>query len=200
MGDVLAEPALRARHVYFPIASFISLIAASEGNAGVEVGMAGREGMLGAELVLGGRSSIFHAVVQGPGPAWRIGAAAFRSELDESAALQRMLQRYLQLHMAQLATSVVCQRFHAIGPRLARWLLMTQDRVDASRFAMTHEFMAYMLGVRRSGVTVAAGELQRLGLIDYRRGNCTVVDRDGLEAAACSCYQSDKKAYRELLS
>ncbi len=199
IGQVLAEPGLRARYVYFPISGFISLIAASEGNAGVEVGMAGREGMLGAELVLGGRSSIFHAVVQGSGLSWRIGADAFRRELAESEALQRMLGRYLQLHMAQLATSVVCQRFHAIGPRLARWLLMTQDRVDAPQFAITHEFMAYMLGVRRAGVTVAAGELHRLGLIDYRRGACTVVDRDGLEAEACSCYASDRKAYRDLV-
>lgn len=199
MGQVVAEPGQRIRHVYFPIASFISLIAASEGNGGVEVGMSGREGMLGAELVLGGRSSIFHAVVQGPGSAWRIGADGFRRELDGSEDLQRVLRRYLQLHIAQMATAVVCQRFHALGPRLARWLLMTQDRVDATEFAITHEFMAYMLGVRRAGVTVAAGELQRLGLIDYRRGKCTVVDRDGLEAAACSCYASDRKAYRDLL-
>ena len=199
IGQVVAEPGQRLRHVYFPLTSFISLIASGDGQTGVEVGMAGREGMLGADLVIGGRSSIFRGVVQGSGPAWRIGADAFRRLLDESEALQRILHRYLRMHTAQLATAVVCQRFHAIGPRLARWLLLTQDRADATRFEITHEFMAYMLGVRRAGVTVAAGQLQRDGLIDYRRGQCTVVDREGLEAAACSCYASDRNAYRHLL-
>ena len=200
LRQVVAEPGLRTRHVYFPTDGFISLIAVGKGKAGVEVGMVGREGMLGAELVLGSRESIFHALVQGTGSALRVGADAFRRELGESDALRQLLQRYLALHMAQLATSVVCQRFHALGPRLARWLLMTQDRASDPQIFITHEFMAYMLGVRRVGVTVAAGDLQRRGLIDYRRGICTILDRGGLESAACACYATEQERYRDLRS
>ena len=199
LGEVLCEPGAATRHVYFPIEGFISLVAQIDGSPGVELGMVGREGMLGAELALGVAAAPLRALVQGAGTACRIGAPAFRRELAQSAALQRGLARYLYVLLAQQATSAACLRFHLIGPRLARWLLMTQDRAEAANFKVTHEFLAYMLGVRRVGITVAAGELQRGGLIEYRRGDFTVLDRGGLEAAACGCYAADRQAYAQLL-
>jgi CRP-like cAMP-binding protein len=126
-------------------------------------------------------------------------ARAFRAQLAGSAALHRLLDRYLYVLMAQLTTSAACLRFHLIGPRLARWLLMTQDRAHSDSFHVTQEFLAYMLGVRRVGVTAAAGAMQRDGLIYYTRGQMVVLDRQGLEQAACSCYASDCKAYSDQL-
>jgi CRP-like cAMP-binding protein len=197
LGKVVAEPGRPARHVYFPITGFISLIAVVPGSPGIEVGMIGREGMLGAQLALGVATAPLHAVVQGAGSALRIGRVAFRDELAHSATLQRALDRYVAVLMAQLATSAACVRFHQIGPRLARWLLMSSDRAHADTFEMTHAFLAHMLGVRRVGVTAAAGLLQRQGLIEYRRGTLTVLDRGGLEQAACDCYAADRRAYEE---
>lgn len=157
--------------------------------------MVGREGMLGAQLALGVSSIPLHALVQGAGTAWRIAAAPFRHALSDSKALQLSLNRYVYVLMAQLATSAACTRFHRVEPRLARWLLMTQDRAHSDSFHLTHELLAHMLGVRRVGITGAACDLQRLGLIRYRRGAITVLDRAGLEAAACSCYAADRRAY-----
>ena len=199
LGSVLCEPGNATRHVYFPVDSFISLLTQVDGKPALEVGMVGREGMLGAELALGVATTPLHALVQGEGAAWRIGSAAFRRELAGSVALQHGMQRYLYVLMSQLASSAACLRFHLIGPRLARWLLMSQDRAHSDCFRVTHEFLAYMLGVRRVGITTAAGQLQRSGLIEYRRGHLTVLDRKGLEAAACSCYATDRKAYARLL-
>jgi len=195
LSEVLCEPGKPTRHVYFPTEGFISLVTLVVGYPGLEVGMVGREGMVGAQLALGVATSPLHALVQGSGSALRIGSKAFRGELARSAALQRQMNRYLYVLMAQLATSAACLRFHLIGPRLARWLLMTQDRAHADTFHVTHEFLAYMLGVRRVGVTAAAGALQRLGLIEYKRGEMTVLDRPGLEHAACTCYAADRRSY-----
>jgi CRP-like cAMP-binding protein len=161
--------------------------------------MVGREGMLGAQLVLGVQAAPLHAVVQGAGAAWRIGRAEFSRELARSSALRRGLNRYVCVTMMQLASAASCLRFHQIGPRLARWLLMTQDRARSDTFHITHEFLAYMLGVRRVGITTAAGALQRDGLIRYRRGEMQVLNRRGLKAAACSCYAADREAYAKVL-
>ena len=199
LAEVLCEPEKPTRHVYFPIEGFISLVAQADGQPALEVGMVGREGMLGAHLALGVVTAPLHALVQGAGAAWRIATPAFRAELARSAPLQRSLNRYLYVVMAQLAASAACLRFHQIGPRLARWLLMTQDRAHSDQFHVTHEFLSYMLGVRRVGITAAAGVLQRDGLIEYRRGELTVLDRTGLEAATCGCYAVDRKAYTELM-
>lgn len=200
LSEVLCESGAPTADVYFPIEGFISLIAPVEGHPGVEVGMVGREGMLGTQLALGVSTTPVRAVVQGPGTAWRIGAKAFRAELVRNAPLQRVLSRYVYVLMAQLASSAVCLRFHLISPRLARWLLMSQDRAHADSFRVTHEFLSYMLGVRRVGITAAAGSLQRSGLIEYHRGQVTILDRSGLEEAACSCYAADRQAYAKLLN
>ena len=199
LGEVLCERGTPTRHVYLPIEGFVSLVTLIEGSPALEVGMVGREGMVGAHLAQGVATSPLRALVQGAGTAWRMGSAAFRVELARSPALQRGLNRYLYVLMAQLASSAACLRFHQIGPRLARWLLMSQDRAHADQFHMTHEFLAYMLGVRRVGITAAAGALQSSGLIAYRRGELTVLDRSGLEAAACGCYRADQQSYAELM-
>lgn len=192
-------PGERTRYAYFPVESFVSLLTVVGGEVGLEVGMVGIEGMLGAHLALGVTEAPLHALVQGPGTAWRMEAAAFTGELEHSAALRQGIHLYLSVLMSQLATSAGCVRYHEIGPRLARWLLMSQDRADADTFQMTQAFMGYMLGVRRVGVTAAAGALQRAGFIEYRRGRLTVIDRAGLEGAACACYAADRRAYVQAL-
>lgn len=199
LAQVLSEPGKPTSHVYFPTRGFISLIALVDGSPGVEVGMVGFEGMLGAQLALGVVTAPLHALVQGAGAAWRIERVAFRRELARSAALQRSLKRYLYVLMAQQSISAACIRFHLIGERLARWLLMSQDRAQSERFYITHEFLAYMLGMRRVGITAAASALQRSGLIEYHRGEMRVLDRIGLEAAACSCYGASRKTFTDLL-
>ena len=199
LAEVMCEPGKPTKYVYFPTEGFISLIAVVKGSPGVEVGMVGREGMLGVQLALGVTIAPLHGVVQGAGQALRIGTKAFKAELAASPALQSELHRYLYILMSQLAESTACTRFHQIGQRLARWLLMTQDRSQSTSFDMTQEFLSYMLGVRRVGITNAAGGLQRDGIISYSRGKITVLDRKGLERAACVCYANDQKIYADLL-
>lgn len=199
LSDVLYERGQPIGHVHFPIDGFVSLVAQVDGHPGLEVRMVGREGMVGAPLVLGLVQAPLQALVQGPGSARRAGAAAFQRELALSPALQGVMNRYLGVLMAQLASSAACLHFHLIAPRLARWLLMSQDRAHADHFHVTHEFLSYMLGVRRVGITNAAVALQRDGLIRYRRGDVTIVDRSGLEALACGCYASDRVAYAQAL-
>lgn len=194
-GAVVGQVGVHTRHAYFPTDSVVSLIVQLNPQHGLEVGMAGYEGMLGARLALGSSHDSLHAVVQGAGHAWRIEAADFLRELSRSTALHDRMLRYVSVLLGQHAMSAACLRFHQIGPRLARWLLMSQDRAHADQFSVTQEFLAAMLGVRRVGVTVAAGALQRRGLIRYQRGDMQVVDRAGLEAASCSCYAADRSTY-----
>ncbi len=195
LNQVLGEPGDVQRHVYFPINSFISMVALIDDQRGVEVGMVGREGVVGGHAVLGVATWPWRVVVQGAGEALRLGVADFLAQTSQSNGLRLAVCRHLYVLMAQQAATSACTRFHLIGPRLARWLLMSQDRAESDEFRITHEFLAYMLGVRRVGITAAAGGLQRLGLIAYHRGKIQVLDRPGLEAAACSCYSSDKILY-----
>lgn len=198
-GQVLDEPGDRIGHVYFPIDSYVSLVTKAAGEASLEVGLVGDEGMHGISLVLGIDVSPLHALVQGAGPAFRMSASAFRRECAARPALTRALNRYLYVLMSQLAQSAACTRYHLIEARLARWMLMTQDRAHADTFSVTHEFLAWMLGVRRVGVTSAASALQRQRLISYKRGVVTVLNRRGLEAASCSCYRINKNVYDRML-
>ena len=192
---MLHEADQAVRHVYFPNDSFVSLIAVLDDHHGLAVGLTGSEGVLGAQLALGARCDPLKAMVQGAGTAWRVEAGAFRRELARSAPLRQCLLRYLSVLLNQRAVSAACLRFHEIGPRLARWLLMSQDRAHADHFAVTQDVLAAMLGVRRVGVTAAASALQRQGLIEYHRGRLTVLDRPGLEAASCACYAADRRVY-----
>lgn len=188
-GDVLYEPGQMISHVYFPGNSLVSLLTLADGHLALEVGLIGREGMVGISLVLGHETSPVRALVQGTGTALRMTSARFRKFFRRSPPLQQELYRYTHALMTQISQTAACNRFHVVEMRLARWLLMTLDRVKSNQFCMTHEFLGHMLGVRRVGVTRAAQALQKRNLIDYSRGNITVLDRSGLEAAACPCYE-----------
>lgn len=197
-GDVLCEREQMLRHVYFPLTGFISLIATLTGNRPLELGLIGNEGMLGVTLVLGIDTAPTQAVVQGAGIALRTSAAQFRQELGHSRALRWALDQQVYVLITQLARMAACTHFHEIEPRLACWLLMTHDRAQSDQFHLTHGLLAEMLGVRRSGVTIAAGALQQRKLISYRRGEISILDRKGLEAASCGCYAAltEEHTYR----
>ncbi|HEX5390258.1 MAG TPA: Crp/Fnr family transcriptional regulator [Burkholderiaceae bacterium] len=189
------------RHAYFPLSGFLSLVLQPPDGPGhlLEVGLVGREGMLGAELSLGVATAPFHVLVQGAGSAWRIGREALDLEMARSASLQTTLQRYLGVTAAQLATSAACLRQHAPSARLARWVLMSQDRAQAERFAVTPAFLTYMLGQGPRGVAQATRALQHRGLIDLQGDALQVMDRPGLEAAACPCYRAGLANHRRHL-
>lgn len=199
-GDILYQPDARIRHTYFPTDSFISLMIPIDGTSNLEVALIGNEGMLGSPLILGVSVSPLRAIVQGKGRALRMSAAAFDRELGRSAALRRGMHRYLQVRMCQLARAAACTRFHLVEQRLARCLLMAQDRGHSDDIHATHEILAYMLGVRRVGVTKAAHLLQRRRLIRYHRGEISILDRAGMEAAACGCYRADREMYDAVLA
>ena len=198
-GNILCEPGATIRHVYFPTDSFVSLVMLIDGGSVLEVGLIGNEGMLGLPLMLGVDVAPLHVLVQGAGPALRMAAPAFLHELELNSALQLQLKRYLYVSMRQLAQTAACNRFHVVEKRLAHWLLMTRDRTHAEEFHVTHEFLAKMLGVRRVGITKAAGSLQKKKLISYTRGNVRILDIGGLEAASCACYQADKETYDRIM-
>jgi CRP-like cAMP-binding protein len=199
-GEILYQPNALICHVYFPADSVISLMLPVDGTGNLQVASVGNEGMLGSPLILGVKLSPLRALVQGEGLAWRMSAMVFGRELGRSVALRRGLHRYLQVRMCQLAQAAACTRFHLVEQRLARCLLMTQDRAHSDEFHATHEVLAYMLGVRRVGVTKAANALQTRRLIHYRRGEVSILDRSGMEAAACGCYQADRDTYAGLLA
>lgn len=199
-GEILRDAGQRIRHVYFPLEGFISQLAPVDDHENVEMALVGNEGMLGISLVLGVDSSMLQAVVQGPGSALRMSAASFVRELERIPALQRRLKRYIYVLQVQLALTATCISFHTLDKRLARWLLMSHDRAQLGDFHLTHKLLAQMLGVRRVGVTNAAGLLQRQLVISYKRGDITVLNRSGLEKAACSCYQSSRATYVSILS
>ena len=198
-ADVVCLPGDRIHHVYFPTDSFISLVAPVDGYAGLEVGMVGSEGMFGVSLMLGVDVSPLHALVQGAGQALRMNATRFRRQLASSRALRQGLNRYTYVLISQLAQTAACTRFHVVEARLARWLSMTRDRAGSDEFYLTQEFLSHMLGVRRVGVTKAASSLQKHKLISYSRGVISILDRNGLEAAACGCYLADKKTYDKIM-
>lgn len=198
-GEVLGEVGQPVRFVYFPVEGFISLVTSIDGKPMLEVGMVGREGLFGAQVVLRVRTQPLHAVVQGMGTAWRVPLTAFQEELERSTRLLLLIGHYLFVLMAQLASSAGCTRFHRIDARLSRWLLMTQDRAHQDTFTVTHEYLSFMLGVRREGITEAAGAMQEKGFIEYRRGKVTVLDRKGLESVACSCYSDDNQVYARVM-
>lgn len=197
--DVLGEPGEAIAHVYFPTGGAISLVTPMGKKANLEVALAGNEGAYGVPAALGVDISPVHALVQGSGSAWRIGAGAFRRELARSPQLRESINGYIYVLLAQLIQTAGCNRFHVVERRLARWLLMTADRAHSPTFRITHEFLAYMLGVRRVGITEAAGALQRRGLIGHKRGVVTILDRRGLERASCGCYRSDLSIYERIL-
>jgi CRP-like cAMP-binding protein len=195
---VLYEAGERIDFVYFPTQSFVALLSVVDDRRFLEVGMVGREGMLGAQLTQGVRAAPLRAMVQGSGAALRVPALAFTREISRSASLLRMVDLYLFVLLTQCSQAAACVRYHLIDQRVARWLLMTQDRARSKRFAITHELLAYMLGVRRVGITTAAGSLQKRGFIEYHRGSLRIVDRRGLESAACSCYRAERRIYSRI--
>jgi len=198
-GEVLSEPGQHLRHVYFPVEGFISQFAVPGDAAALEVGLVGSEGMYGVELALGVNERPLRSIVHGAGRAWRMSAADFRAAVETIPALRRVIDRYLCVLLAQLAQVAACTRFHLVEERLARWLLMVQDRTEGDHLHLTHALLAQMLGVRRSGVSTAASALQARGLIDYSRGDIAIRDRPGLEAASCECYRASRSAYARML-
>jgi CRP-like cAMP-binding protein len=199
-GTILCEPDQHYRHVYFPLTGFISVVAKVGGHQPLELGMIGNEGMLGVTLVLGIGVAPLRGVVQGSGSALRMTVAQLRRGMRDSPGLLRILNRYLYVLMAQLSHTTICTRFHEVEARLARWLLMTHDRAHAGHFHLTHEFLADMLGVRRSAVTIAAGALRERKLISYVRGEIRVLSRHGLEAASCECYRAGVDEYSRVFT
>jgi CRP-like cAMP-binding protein len=198
--SVLYEPDEPITHVYVPQSGACSIVKIMESGARVEVRTVGCEGMVGLPVFLGSDSTPTQCFAQVAGTARRLSTAAFHSMSLAGDALHRILQRYAQYLFDQGAQSVACNRLHGVEARCARWLLMTQDRVGAPSFSLTHEFLSYMLGVRRASVSVAAESLQRVGLIRYSRGKMAVVDRAGLEAASCECYRTDAAGLERLLT
>lgn len=188
-ADILYEPGQRIRHVYFPNNSIVSLLSEAAASATLEVGMVGNEGLTGISVFLGVDESRNRAVVQGAGTAMRMKAAGLRSKAGNGGSLHRLLHRYTQSLLTQISQSAACNRFHRVDERLARWLLLTHDRLGVDQFPVTQEFISNMLGVRREGVTVAAGALQRDKLISYSRGVINILNREGLRAVSCQCYK-----------
>lgn len=194
-GQTLYESHAPIQQVYFPNDCLISMVTTVDAGRAAEVGLIGWEGMVGASIALGVRVSPFKAIVQGEGTALRMTATDFRRNFSRSAALKREVFLFAHLLVIQIAQTAACNRFHVTTQRMARWLLMTRDRVNSNEFRITQEFLALMLGVRRVGVSVAMSALRERKVITYRRGTITVLDHAGLVAAACGCYKTVKDSY-----
>jgi CRP-like cAMP-binding protein len=199
LGDALYEPGIPMRHVYFPSTSIVSLLYVMEDGASAEIAVVGNEGIVGVSLFMGGETTTSRAVVQSAGHAYRLTGQLLKDAFFRAGPMQRLLLRYTQALLTQMAQTAVCNRHHSVDQQLCRWLLLSLDRLPSNELTMTQELIANMLGVRREGVTEAAGSLQRAGLIHYSRGHITVVDRPGLEARVCECYQVVKKESDRLL-
>jgi CRP-like cAMP-binding protein len=199
LGAVLYEPGERQKHVYFPLTAIISLLYVMEDGASAEIAVVGNEGILGVALFMGGESTPSRAVVQSAGLALRLKAQRLGEEFVRFRPFLHLMLRYTQALITQMAQTAVCNRHHSVDKQLCRWLLLSLDRLESNTLTMTQELIANMLGVRREGVTESAGKLQKLGLISYRRGCISVLDRKGLEARTCECYQVVKDEYDRLL-
>jgi CRP-like cAMP-binding protein len=200
LGQMLYEPGEQLQHAYFPTTSIVSLHYVMESGASAETAGVGNEGMLGVSLFMGGDTTPSSAVVQTAGHAYRLERRLLKQEFERGGLLQRLLLRYTQALLTQIAQTAVCNRHHSLEQQLCRWLLLTLDRLPSNELVMTQELVASMLGVRREGITVAAGDLQRAGYISYRRGHIAVLNRSGLEASTCECYAVVKKELNRLLS
>jgi CRP-like cAMP-binding protein len=198
-GEVLYRPEQPVTHVYFPNRGTVSLVSTFEDGSSVEVGMVGNEGMFGVCVFLGSVSTPLLAQVQLPGDGLRMRADTLRREFQRCGQLQDLLLRYTQAFITQIAQTAACNRAHTIDGRLAKWLLMCADRANSTELALTHEFIATMLGARRAGVTEAAFQLKSKGLISYKRGHVTISDREGLEALSCECYPLVRKEFTRLV-
>ena len=199
LGDVLYESGAELRYVYFPTTSIISLLYVMEDGASAEIAIVGNEGILGISLFMGGETTPSRAVVQSAGHAFRLKAELLKNEFGRYGPTMHLLLRYTQAMITQMAQTAVCNRHHSVDQQLCRWLLLSLDRLTSNELSMTQELIANMLGVRREGVTEAAGKLQEAGLIHYRRGQITVINRPGLEARACECYRVVKTEFDRLL-
>lgn len=199
LGDVLYESGSQLHHVYFPTTSIVSLLYVMQDGASAEIAVVGNEGIIGVALFMGGETTPSRAVVQSAGYAYRLKGQLLKQEFNLAGALQHLLLRYTQGLITQMAQTAVCNRHHSVDQQLCRWLLLSLDRLPSNELTMTQELIAKMLGVRREGVTEAAGKLQSVGLIHYSRGRITVLDRPGLEAKACECYQVVKREFDRLL-
>ncbi len=199
LGDVLYESGSRQDYVYFPTTAIVSLLYVMENGASAEIAVVGNDGMVGVSIFMGGETTPSRAVVQSAGMAYRLPGRILKREFTRGATMQHLLLRYLQALLTQMSQTAVCNRHHSVDQQLCRWLLLSIDRLPSDKLVMTQELIANMLGVRREGVTEAAGELQRAGLIRYSRGRITVLDRAGLEARACECYAVVKRESDRLL-
>ena len=200
LGKVIYESGVELEHVYFPVPScIVSMLYVMEDGASAEIAVVGDEGMVGIALFMGGGTTPSRALVQSAGQAYRLKAKALIREFERHTELQHLLLRYTQALITQMSQTAVCNRHHSVDQQLCRWLLLSLDRLATNELTMTQELIANMLGVRREGVTGAAGKLQTLGLIRYSRGHITVLDRPGLEVRVCECYAVVKKEYDRLL-
>lgn len=199
MRDTLFEPGEKVREVLFPLEGIVSLLTVVEGGDQVELATVGREGAVGLPSLLDSNISIWRAIVQVPGSALVIDLDPLAAEMEDDPDLREPLNRYSFALMGQIGQAVACNRLHPVGQRTARWLLFTHDRVGEDAFAMTHEFLSDMLGVRRASVTEVAGRLQEDGLIEYRRGRMRILDREGLEEVSCECYEAVRSLYDRVI-